>query len=92
MSPYDEAFEGLSAAGLHVTIPDPERPEERTPLTLDVTDVVVCAGQESEDGLAGDLVAAGYPAEAVRLVGGAAEARELDAYRAMDHAVRAVQG
>ena len=86
------AYEGLSAAGLHVTIPDPERPEERTPLTLDVTDVVVCAGQESEDGLAGDLVAAGYPAEAVRLVGGAAEARELDAYRAMDHAVRAIQG
>lgn len=37
-------------------------------------------------------MAAGYPAEAVRLVGGAAEARELDAYRAMDHAVRAVQG
>lgn len=85
-------YEGLGLDGLRVTAPSPEDPETRVALTLDVTDVVVCAGQESETDLVGDLVAAGYAPESVRLIGGAAEARELDAYRAMDHAVRAVQG
>jgi len=85
-------YEGLGLDGLRVTAPSPEDPETRVALTLDVTDVVVCAGQESETDLVEDLVAAGYAPEAVRLIGGAAEARELDAYRAMDHAVRAVQG
>ncbi|MCT1870533.1 NADPH-dependent 2,4-dienoyl-CoA reductase [Micrococcus luteus] len=85
-------YEGLGPDGLRVTAPSPEDPEARVALTLDVTDVVVCAGQESETDLVEDLVAAGYAPEAVRLIGGAAEARELDAYRAMDHAVRAVQG
>ena len=85
-------YEGVGPEGLALTVPAEDDPEIRVPLVLDVTDVVVCAGQESEDALAAALVAAGYPAEAVRLVGGAAEARELDAYRAMDHAVLAVQG
>jgi 2,4-dienoyl-CoA reductase (NADPH2) len=85
-------YEGVGPDGLRVTAPSPEDPEARVALTLDVTDVVVCAGQVSETDLVEDLVAAGYAPEAVRLIGGAAEARELDAYRAMDHAVRAVQG
>lgn len=87
-------YERLSADGLHITVPADGTGEsgERVERVLDVTDVVVCAGQESVSELADELVAAGYPAEAVRVIGGAHEAREIDAYRAMDEAVRAVQG
>lgn len=84
-------YERLSGDGLHITVPGDD-PETRASRVLDVTDVVVCAGQEPVAELAQELVAAGYPAEAVRVIGGAAEARELDAYRAMDDAVRAVSG
>ena len=84
-------YDRLSADGLHITVPG-DGPDDRVSRVLEVTDVVVCAGQEPVAGLAGDLLAAGYPAEAVRTVGGAEDARELDAYRAMDAAVRAVSG
>jgi 2,4-dienoyl-CoA reductase (NADPH2) len=50
---------------------------------LDVDTVVVCAGQEPARGLYDDLVALGVPAQ---LIGGAYEATELDAKRAIKQA------
>lgn len=91
-------YERVDAEGLHVTLPasEPGPGAEgvggRVARVLDVTDVVVCAGQEPVAELAAELVAAGYPEAAVRVVGGAHDAREIDAYRATDHATRAVQG
>lgn len=97
--PAPEAAPGLAggarergAAGEREDGGVPVDASARVAQVLDVTDVVVCAGQEPVSELAEELVAAGYPAEAVRLVGGAADARDIDAYRAMDHAVRTVQG
>lgn len=57
---------------------------------LAVSDVVVCAGQESEASLAAELRAAGMPDERIHVVGGALKAGEIDAKRAIDEAVRAV--
>jgi 2,4-dienoyl-CoA reductase (NADPH2) len=59
--------------GLHIEV-------EGTPRVLAVDNVVVCAGQVSEDGLAGPLREAGLT---VHVVGGADEASELDAKRAI---------
>jgi 2,4-dienoyl-CoA reductase (NADPH2) len=50
-----------------------------------VDHVVVCAGQEPLNTLAGELEQSGV---AVSLVGGALEAAELDAKRAIDQATR----
>ena len=50
------------------------------PTVLDVDTVIVCAGQEPLRGLYDDLVAAGMAAD---LIGGAFEASELDAKRAI---------
>lgn len=60
-------------AGLHIEIDGEEQ-------VLPVDNIVVCAGQVSEDGLAGPLREAGFT---VHVVGGAAEAGELDAKRAI---------
>lgn len=51
---------------------------------LEVDSIIICAGQESQVGLAGELDEAdiGY-----HLIGGASEARELDAKRAISQAV-----
>ena len=59
--------------GLHIEV-------EGTPRVLAVDNVVVCAGQVSEDGLAAPLREAGLT---VHVVGGADEASELDAKRAI---------
>ncbi|MGC5049390.1 FAD-dependent oxidoreductase [Micrococcus porci] len=87
------SYERVDRDGLHVTAPavGGDGDAGRRPLVLPVTDVVVCAGQESEDGLAGDLLAAGWDPEAVTVIAGARVAAEVDAYRAMDDAVLAVQ-
>ena len=87
------SYERVDRDGLHVTAPagGGDGDAGRRRLVLPVTDVVVCAGQESEDGLAGDLLAAGWDPEAVTVIGGARVAAEVDAYRAMDDAVLAVQ-
>ena len=53
--------------------------------TLEVDHVVVCAGQESLTELEPKLKNAGFK---VSLIGGALEARELDAKRAIDQACR----
>lgn len=52
---------------------------------LEVDNVVLCAGQESEQRLYRDLLARGIAAQ---LIGGADAAAELDAVRAIDQAVR----
>lgn len=64
--------------GLHITI-------DGTPQLLEVDNVVICAGQEALRDLYEPLTSAGF---SVHLVGGADEARELDAKRAIDQASR----
>ncbi|HSC78864.1 MAG TPA: NADPH-dependent 2,4-dienoyl-CoA reductase [Chitinolyticbacter sp.] len=54
--------------------------------TLTVDHVVICAGQESDNVLYAALQAAGRPAT---LIGGAKEARELDAKRAIETGMQA---
>ncbi|MGV9294498.1 oxidoreductase [Amycolatopsis sp. NPDC003676] len=70
------SYDRIDDAGLHVTI-------DGKPRLLEVDTVVVCAGQESVRELAGAL--GDVP---VHLVGGADEARELDAKRAIDQGTR----
>lgn len=76
------AYERIEAQGqalcVHLTVAG-------EPRVLTVDNVVVCAGQESEDRLLAALQAAGVPATAI---GGARAAGELDATRAIDEGVR----
>jgi 2,4-dienoyl-CoA reductase (NADPH2) len=71
-------YEKIDDRGLHISVEDAER-------ILDVDTVVVCAGQDPLRSLAADLDETGLR---YRLVGGADEARELDAKRAIDQASR----
>jgi 2,4-dienoyl-CoA reductase (NADPH2) len=74
-------YEGIDERGLHVTFG-----EARTqPTLLEVDHVVLCAGQESVDGLYEPLRAAGC---SVHKIGGADLAAELDAKRAIDQGSR----
>jgi 2,4-dienoyl-CoA reductase (NADPH2) len=75
-------YREIDDAGLHVTIGD-----EDTVIEADT--VVICAGQEPRLELQASLEAAGLP---VHLIGGAAEAAELDAQLAIDQAVRLAAG
>jgi len=68
----------IDDAGLHVRLGDEER-------VWDVDTVILCAGQEPLRELYDALVAEGVTAS---LVGGAFEASELDAKRAIDQATR----
>lgn len=71
-------YRRIDAAGLHATVGAEER-------ILPVDTIVVCAGQESERGLADALIAAGAKPH---VIGGADVAAELDAMRAIDQGVR----
>jgi len=71
-------YERIDEAGLHVQI-------DGQPQTLPADTVVVCAGQEPQRELLGALQAAGCT---VHLIGGADEAAELDAKRAIDQGTR----
>jgi 2,4-dienoyl-CoA reductase (NADPH2) len=71
-------YVGIDDAGLHY-VADGEAQ------VLAVDDVVICAGQESDRRLYDDLQSHGIPAH---LIGGADEAAELDAARAIEQAVR----
>jgi 2,4-dienoyl-CoA reductase (NADPH2) len=62
--------------GLHISIKDEEQ-------TLNVDHIVVCAGQEPSRILYDELVSSGIAAQ---LIGGADEAAELDAKRAIHQA------
>ncbi|MES2641755.1 MAG: NADPH-dependent 2,4-dienoyl-CoA reductase [Myxococcota bacterium] len=66
-------YDRVDDAGLHITVNG-----ERS--VLEVDHVVICAGQVSNDGLAAPLRAAG---RTVHVIGGAEEAGELDAKRAI---------
>lgn len=66
-------YEKIDDQGLHIIVED-------KPLLLDVDHVVICAGQESYTAMFDQLQAEG---KQVHLIGGAKEAGELDAKRAI---------
>jgi 2,4-dienoyl-CoA reductase (NADPH2) len=66
-------YVGFDDAGLHITV-------DGAPRTLAVDNVVLCAGQVSNNPLEAPLRAAGRP---VHVIGGAELAAELDAKRAI---------
>ncbi|AXK44246.1 NADPH-dependent 2,4-dienoyl-CoA reductase [Brachybacterium saurashtrense] len=79
-------YRGVDAEGLHVL----EDGEERV---LAVDTVVICAGQESVNALADEVVAARTGrSPRVHVIGGADVAAELDAERAIRQAVEVVAG
>jgi 2,4-dienoyl-CoA reductase (NADPH2) len=67
-------YDKIDDAGLHITV-------KGQPQILDVDTIVICAGQNSMRDLYEPLQAAGVP---VHLIGGAKEAGELDAKRAIE--------
>lgn len=71
-------YERIDDEGLHIRLGD-------DPVTLAVDNVVVCAGQVPNRDLVDDLLQAG---QIVHVIGGADEARELDAKRAIGQAAR----
>ena len=71
-------YRKIDDEGLHITREGEDR-------VLDVDNVIICAGQEPLRELQAGLEAAGIH---VSLIGGADEARELDAKRAIDQASR----
>jgi 2,4-dienoyl-CoA reductase (NADPH2) len=77
-------YERIDEAGLHLTV-------DGEPRLLEVDDVVVCAGQESNRSLYDDLLAAD-PRRTVHLIGGADVAAELDAKRAIEQGMRVAAG
>ncbi len=72
------SYQKIDDAGLHILIGG-------EPQTIDVDNVVVCAGQEPRRDLAGALRAAG---KTVHLIGGCDVALELDARRAITQGTR----
>ena len=72
------AYTKIDDRGLHLEV-------YGEPRVLEVDHVVICAGQEPARGLLAPLEAAQIP---VALIGGADEARELDARRAIDQGTR----
>jgi 2,4-dienoyl-CoA reductase (NADPH2) len=71
-------YDRIDDAGLHITVDGRQE-------VLDVDTIVICAGQEPRRELVAGLQAAGI---ACQLIGGAAEALELDAKRAIDQGTR----
>jgi len=67
------SYERIDDQGLHIR-------SERGPELLAVDHVIICAGQESVNQLAGELAGTGKP---VHVIGGALLAAELDAERAI---------
>jgi len=74
-------YERIDAAGLHVSFGE----GRERPTLIEADTVVLCAGQESERGLADALLGLGTK---VHVIGGADVATELDAKRAIDQGVR----
>ena len=74
-------YEGIDARGLHITYGE----KHENPTLIEVDNIVLCTGQESLRELHAPLQASGMK---VYLVGGAFEAGELDAKRAIDQASR----
>jgi len=72
------SYERIDDAGLHITV-------DGQPRVIEADHVVICAGQLPLDALVAPLRAWGIEAHAI---GGADEARELDAKRAIDQGTR----
>ncbi len=72
------SYDLIDDQGLHIIINGEAK-------VLDVDNIVICAGQESERGLFNELQDSGL---SVHLIGGADVAAELDARRAIDQGVR----
>ena len=72
-------YDKIDDEGLHITIGKKEKD------VLRVDNVIICAGQEPRRDLLDDLRGKGV---AVHLIGGAEEARELDAKRAIDQGAK----
>ena len=72
------SYERIDDAGLHLRVNGEAR-------LLEVDTVVICAGQESENGLATELRGLGIRPD---VIGGAELAAELDALRAIDQGTR----
>jgi 2,4-dienoyl-CoA reductase (NADPH2) len=75
------SYQRIDDAGLHVLV-------DGVPRVIEADTIVICAGQESNRGLFDELRAAGMEAH---VIGGAKEASELDAMRAVEEGVRIAQ-
>ncbi len=78
----DVTYERIDDRGLHIRV-------GTSPRTLEVDNVVICAGQTPNRELFGAVGALGVP---VHLIGGADVAAELDAKRAIDQGTRLAAG
>ena len=74
-------YERIDDRGLHVLV-------DGKPQLIEADTVVICAGQDSNRSLFDELKALGIE---VHIIGGAKEAAELDAMRAVDEGVRIAQ-
>jgi 2,4-dienoyl-CoA reductase (NADPH2) len=74
-------YERVDDRGLHILV-------DGVPRVIEADTVVICAGQISNRGLFDELLAAGIEAH---VIGGAKEASELDAMRAVEEGVRIAQ-
>ncbi len=74
-------YERIDDAGLHILV-------DGEPRVIAADTIALCTGQEPERDLAEDLSAYGV---AVTMIGGAKEAAELDALRAIDEGMRLAQ-
>ena len=74
-------YEGIDAKGLHISFGE----KHENPALIECDTIVLCTGQEPLRELQTPLAAAGVK---MHLIGGAFEAGELDAKRAIDQAVR----
>jgi 2,4-dienoyl-CoA reductase (NADPH2) len=74
-------YEGIDAKGLHISYGE----KHENPTLIECDTIVLCTGQEPLQELVAPLEAAGVK---THLIGGAFEAGELDAKRAIDQGVR----
>ena len=74
----DVVYERIDDVGLHIVVKGVEQ-------CLELDHIVLCAGQESENSLLSPLQAAGM---SVSIIGGAAQAAEIDARRAIEQGMR----
>lgn len=71
-------YEKIDDQGLHIKVKDEAK-------VIEADNIILCAGQLSNRDLLGDLEKAGLK---VHMIGGADEAAELDAYRAINQGMR----
>ena len=74
-------YERIDDSGLHILV-------DGSPRLIEADTIVICAGQDSNRGLYDELREAGIEAH---VIGGAREATELDAMRAVEEGVRVAQ-